>query len=230
MFIAKNLTVGWTSESPLFTAEEIHLPPGALVVLLGRNGSGKTCLLHTLAGLTSAFNTDGSRHSYQADFQNIALLPQPLHLVEHLTGAEFSAILNVSPTGELASYKAHNRHLSSVSSGEAQQYFVATTLLRQSKIFFLDEPFTNVDHIETCALVQKINFARDEGKSFVISIHEPSHLLLLKGATIWAVDDKKLLSYPNAKALFADAGPKTRLFPWMEWTEDSEQTFLCRKS
>jgi ATP-binding cassette subfamily F protein 3 len=50
IFSAQNLSIGYTSESPLLDNLDLYIGPGQKIVLTGENGSGKTTLLRTIAG------------------------------------------------------------------------------------------------------------------------------------------------------------------------------------
>jgi ABC-type multidrug transport system ATPase subunit len=214
----KNCNISWTTdaEAPLIKNANVCLTPGQVVVLLGRNGAGKTCLLQTLAGI---INPAGRPCVHRAATVEAAYLPQPVALVEHLTGEEFAEILGVERTPELKMQIAYNKRLGEVSSGEAQKFFMAVTMLRKAMAYLLDEPFTNLDQVETASLVKQILRPREEKPIFVISLHEPSHLLFLKDAVTLVIDDQRLLTYPNVEALFADDRIKNRLFPGLEWVQ-----------
>ncbi|MSU64277.1 MAG: ABC transporter ATP-binding protein [Pedosphaera sp.] len=138
--------------------------PGELLVIVGPSGSGKSTLLRLIAGLerpTSGAISIDSRDMSDVDpkdrdvamvFQNHALYPHmtaydnlafPLKLrkVPHL---EIDRA--VRATAELLGISSHlDRLPADLSGGERQRVAVGRAIIRQPKVFLLDEPLSNLD-------------------------------------------------------------------------------------
>lgn len=62
LICAQNISFGWPGESPLVSGLDFSVFPGDRIVLLGKNGSGKTSLLNLFTGEASPTEGSVSRH------------------------------------------------------------------------------------------------------------------------------------------------------------------------
>jgi len=185
------------AERLLVSALDLEVGRGEILAILGKNGSGKTLLLHTLAALRSpAAGTLRIRGDAPASIparelaRRRVLLPQssedifPATVLETvLTGrhphiarlgvesAEDKRIaLDALATLELADMQ--ERDVLTLSGGERQRLAVAQTLAQGSELLLLDEPTNHLDpkhQLEVLALIEKL---AGEGKAVVLSLHD----------------------------------------------------------
>lgn len=142
----------------------LAIDDGELVTLVGPSGSGKTTLLRLIAGLEKpdggSIELDGQDITqFPAEKRDVAMVFQSLALYPHLTVAENlglglklrgvgrseveSKIREASALLDLASLLL--RHPSTLSGGQAQRVALGRALIRQPKLFLLDEPLSNLD-------------------------------------------------------------------------------------
>tara|TARA_B100000401_G_scaffold431652_1_gene367979 strand:+ start:592 stop:1215 length:624 start_codon:yes stop_codon:yes gene_type:complete len=143
-FILKNISLEITRNKP--------------TAIMGMNGAGKTTLLKILAGIYKPtrgnvlFNPPylkNTKISYL--FQHHIFLDRTVfnNLLHSLTFTNDDNKNHISMINDYLSkfnlIKYSNSHINELSSGERQLVSIIRTLLIDSDIFFLDEPFNNLD-------------------------------------------------------------------------------------
>lgn len=158
--VGDDLTL-FRGERCLFTGLGFALNPGELLLLEGRNGSGKTSLMRAIAGLlefeTGEISWDGApvrqhRQAFHDDLVWMAHrvgLKADLTLVENLrfesrlrpqSAADFDAILV-----RLGIERLTRLPLRSLSAGQQRRVALARMLLSRARLWLMDEPVTNLD-------------------------------------------------------------------------------------
>jgi iron complex transport system ATP-binding protein len=175
----------------------VQLRPGCLTVVLGRNGAGKSSLLHALAGLSPRAHGDvlvaGRRLAEwpKRDLaKRIALLPQsdddPFPgtvldsvLVGRHPHIEFwrwenardrQIALDALATADLAGCEL--RDVGTLSGGERRRLAIAAVLAQDPQVFLLDEPVQQLDphhQVETLRLFRSL---ADRGRLVLMSLHD----------------------------------------------------------
>jgi multiple sugar transport system ATP-binding protein len=134
------------------------------LVLVGPSGCGKTTLLRLIAGLEKPDRgkilLDGvSFQDLPARDRNVAMVFQTPALFPHLTVFEniaFGLMLRKFPKAEISARVRQaaetlgltsllDRKPETLSGGEAQRVALGRALVRQPRIFLLDEPLSNLD-------------------------------------------------------------------------------------
>ncbi|MFZ2340139.1 MAG: ABC transporter ATP-binding protein [Bacteroidales bacterium] len=142
----------------------IEVPDGEYFVLLGRSGSGKTCLLELIAGLNTP--DSGTVWIDGQDMTNRKIQDRPVGLVFQ----DFAIFPNMTVFGNIA-YPLRSRRMKKeeiagkvksiaaemgistllsrypqfLSSGELQRVALARTLVLSPRLLLLDEPMSSVD-------------------------------------------------------------------------------------
>lgn len=173
-------------------------PSGTLTCIIGRNGTGKSTLLRTIARLQTRLSGSieiGSRDTecysreQLARLMSIVLTARPE--TDNLTVGELAALGRAPYTGfwgrlsdndrEIAhralamvgmESMAHRR-VSSLSDGECQKAMIAKSLAQDTPIILLDEPTAFVDFsgkVELMLLLRRL--AHNEHKTILLSTHD----------------------------------------------------------
>jgi len=157
---AQGLTL-FRGERCLFKGLSFALNPGGLLLLEGQNGSGKTSLMRAIAGLLPIEDGvvlwDGrSIRSNRQDFyaslvwmQHRVGFKADLTLVENL---RFEAHLRSQSNEDFAEVlqrlgieRLKRLPMRALSAGQQRRVALARMLLSRVPLWFMDEPFTNLD-------------------------------------------------------------------------------------
>lgn len=201
---------------------DLQLVKGEHLAVVGRSGSGKSSLLHLLAGLDSA--DSGTVEIDGVDLQaadangrarirreKMGFVYQQHHLL-----AEFSAEENVAlpqrllGIGESLARKAAREMLalvgledrlshlpSALSGGERQRVAVARALVNKPQVVLADEPTGSLDRASAEILMDLLsNLSRAQGTSFVVVTHDVS--MLQRFDRVESLDAGKLLPLHSA--------------------------------
>ncbi len=142
----------------------LEIERGEFVVLLGPSGCGKTTTLRMLAGLESVSSGDiyvdrqrvndipPQRRDMAMVFQSYALYPHmtvaenigyPLRVRKNSADSIQKQVQQVADLLRIASLL--NRRPRELSGGERQRVALARAIVRQPRVFLMDEPLSNLD-------------------------------------------------------------------------------------
>jgi len=164
----------------------LKLEPGNALVLRGDNGSGKTSLLRMLAGLRRP--AVGKITWCDLDiFEHYDRYREDLHFVGHknplqpdMTVKEYmqfwSRLSDVEETLEPTIFwlklgPVLDLPLSMLSAGWTRRVILSRLMLDPVPLWFLDEPFTNLDGDMTDMILKLIASRCDQGGAVVLSCH-----------------------------------------------------------
>jgi ABC-type cobalt transport system, ATPase component len=159
---------------------DLDLAQGEVVALLGRNGSGKTCLLRTLAGLLPAANGTVDH----APSTRVAYVPQDPNtlLFAPTVGDEIAATLRLLGRRDPAAVQTwlerlhlvatRDRHPRSLSGGERQRVAIAAVAVGGAEVLLLDEPTRGMDAASRTALEAAIRAHAEQGGAVVLATHD----------------------------------------------------------
>jgi iron complex transport system ATP-binding protein len=194
---AVTLRVGGDRE--LVAALDLAVRPGAFVAVLGRNGTGKSLTLHTLAGLRfpsgGRVRLDGhdvDRMARRDVARRVGLLLQDLepgwpttvlesvlvgrhpHLApwqwEHENDRRI-ALAMLARVG-LGAFGA--RSTATLSGGEQRRVAMASLLAQQPDVYLLDEPMNHLDPHHQFAVLDVFRERAHAGQAVVATLHDPT--------------------------------------------------------
>ncbi|GAA1033762.1 ABC transporter ATP-binding protein [Virgisporangium ochraceum] len=177
----------------------LHVRPGELVVLLGPSGCGKTTLLRMVAGLelpTAGQVTLDGRPARTVAYsgRDVAMVFQELALYRHMSVAEnigfplrwagfddaarHEKVLEVASAlgiGELL-----GRRPSQLSGGQRQRVAMGRALVRNPRLFLMDEPLSDLDtQLRTELRTEIVDLVKDLGATCVYVTHDQTEALTM---------------------------------------------------
>lgn len=198
----ENLSAGY-GEAVVLNQVSLSLPEGETLALLGRNGTGKTTLMNTIAGVTQRHGGtlrlgDAELHRlspHQRAAAGIGWVPQERNIFKSLTVHEnLSAVARPGrPSAQtppwtpervyqmfprLAERKANMGN--QLSGGEQQMLAIGRALVLNPRLLLLDEPLEGLAPIICEELMHAIvRITRDEGLSAIVVEQHPQAVLAI---------------------------------------------------
>ncbi len=182
-----------TNARPVLEGLDLHLEPGETVGLLGRSGSGKTSLLHTIAGLVPWLRPAEVSGGLHLDGEPLAELDpgQRAHLLATCLDRPDAQLFLPTPRHELAAAQRLygqtpflertveglqlggllDRRTTELSSGERQRVALAVSLSAAPRPVLLDEPTANLDASGVAAVEGLLQEMRTLGGSAIVADH-----------------------------------------------------------
>jgi len=188
----EHVTKRYGQQAPVTTDLSLHIRDGEFMVLVGPSGCGKSTALRMIAGLEEITGGDiyiGERrvNDVAPKDRDIAMVFQNYALYPHMSVYEnmaFALKLRGMPRKEigqrvtraaqtlgLRDYLA--RKPRALSGGQRQRVALGRALVRDPKVFLLDEPLSNLDaklRVQTRAEIARLH--QQTGTTFVYVTHD----------------------------------------------------------
>ncbi|SFL08932.1 ABC-2 type transport system ATP-binding protein [Halogranum rubrum] len=199
----------------------LSVAEGEVFGLIGPNGAGKTTLVRALTGTTDADGTVtvlGTPPS-DVDTQRVGLLPQSFTPPERLTARELVAYYaglyeeTRDPEAVLADVGldgASDTWYENLSGGQQRRVCVATALVNDPDVLFLDEPTTGIDPAGRRALWGLIEDLADGGTTVFLTSHSMDEVERLADR-VGLLNEGSLAAVGSPTDLVTEYGGETRL-------------------
>lgn len=229
---------------------EIH--PGAVLAILGRNGSGKSSTLHALAGLREASAgeiTLGGRPLHDWPKRDLArrigLLPQvsedpfPATALDavlvgrhpHLgfwqweTDADRAIAHRCLEAVDLSAFD--DRDVGTLSGGERRRLAAATVLAQDPVNYLLDEPIQQLDPQHQLDVLRIFRRLADDGRAVAMSLHDAGLAARFADHALLLFGDGRWAHGPCAEALNEDSIGRLYGMPVRELRWPDGRTFVA---
>ncbi|GAB3471208.1 ABC transporter ATP-binding protein [Polaromonas eurypsychrophila] len=196
----ENLSAGY-GEAVVLQGVSLALDPGKTMALLGRNGTGKTTLINTLAGatrqhggsITLAGKALHKLPSHERAAAGIGWVPQERNIFKSLTVHEnLTAVARPGKWTSDGVYTMFPRLAerkgnlgTQLSGGEQQMLAVGRALVLNPKLLLLDEPLEGLAPIIVEELLRAIRrITREEGLSAIIVEQHPQAILAISDSAV----------------------------------------------
>jgi len=159
MIDLKNLTFGYHRKQTVLQNLTLKLAPGHIYGLLGRNGAGKSSLLHNICGLLfpnsgECLVAGSTPQRRDPNFlQQVYLLPEEVYLPNVAIKSYLDVYAPFYPTFNFGLFynilkefdiPAENK-LQNMSYGQKKKVMIAFALATQAKVLLMDEPTNGLD-------------------------------------------------------------------------------------
>lgn len=248
--VARNLAIhGGPRE--LVRDLDADFAPGEFVAILGRNGSGKTLTLHTLAGIKKPRqgeirlgNAALPTLSRRDIARQLGLLMQDLEDVFTMSVLE-AVLIGRHPHLALWQWESHRdediaraalasvglaqmagRNLESLSGGEQRRVAVATLLAQEPGIFLLDEPTNHLDPQHQLHVLGLFREKANRGSTVVATLHDPTLAARFADRIILLFGDGRWRAGPASEVLTAQALSELYFTPMLEANAAGRRLFV----
>jgi iron complex transport system ATP-binding protein len=213
-------------ERTLFSSIDLDIFAGEVLTILGPNGCGKSTLLRCIGGslplaqgIVRMGNDDLSVLDPGARGRRIGFLFQdhtPTFPFTVLAVASMGRTPHMSIFGmpsprdmalaEEALDTVGIRHLrdrpyTELSGGERQLVLLSRTLVQQADVILLDEPTSHLDMRNQVLCLKIIGALAAQGRSMVMTSHDPNHAFLYPGRVALMRPDGSLLTGPASDVI-----------------------------
>ena len=221
-----NLTKKWGNVTAVNDVN-LHIEEGEFVVLLGPSGCGKTTTMRLVAGLEEITSgeikigdqvvneIDPRKRDVSMVFQNYSLFPHmsvrnniayPLKMKKIPSSEQEKMISEVSKLVELQNLL--ERKPAELSGGQRQRVALARAIVRQPRVFLMDEPLSNLDAILRVTMRSELkNLHHRLGVTTIYVTHDQVEAMTL-ASRIAVMSDGKLLQYDTPQMIFDEPSTK----------------------
>ncbi len=190
---------------------DLHVPPGARVAIVGRNGAGKSSLVKAIAGVVPAHagrvrwrGRDITKASSSARVRaGISLVPEGRQIFPELTVAENLRVGGFVAGREVTARREQvydtfpalkdrtEQAASQLSGGEAQMLAIGQALMASPSLIMLDEPSLGLAPVVVSVLLDIIRSLSDRGIT-VLLVEQSVRLALSLGGDVHVLDSGEL--------------------------------------
>ncbi len=188
----QGLSLGYVGRGSILRGLDLHVAAGEVIALVGPSGSGKSSLLHCLAGFVqpdagtiSIFgHTPGAqplawmgqrpfliKGSWAENLRLTAPDAQPAAMHQALAAVGLVELLTAQPSGLDSPLGEGGRGLSG---GQAQRLALARVWLSDSPLLLLDEPTASLDEQSEAEVVEALQGLAAAGRTLIMATHHPA--------------------------------------------------------
>lgn len=183
----------------IFKNLNLSISSGELIAIMGPNGSGKTTLLNLINGLDKDFggeikidHINNNRPAFAYMMQEDLLLPWRTVYENVVIGLEVQNKITNNTKKNVLEYlerfgisEVINSYPAKLSGGERQKVALIRTLIIQSDILLLDEPFSSIDYNTKIELQGKIyTIAKEKHNTALIVTHDIDEAIAISDRVI----------------------------------------------
>jgi iron complex transport system ATP-binding protein len=198
----------------------VTIEAGTLTCLIGPNGSGKTSLLHAIAGIGSPEGAvriggvDPSRRGPPERPRLLTYLPASRDIKWPLAARDLIPLggeEEIEPVlAELELEPFADRPVDQLSTGERARVLLARALAPRPKLLLLDEPVTNLDPLWQLKLMERLRtLTRESGRAVLMASHDlelagrfADRLIVMEQGRAVADGGPEILDGPDIRVVF----------------------------
>jgi len=206
---------------------DLHVDFGETLVVIGRNGVGKSTLIETVVGLTShqagEIRFDGQRvdalPAHARSALGVGWVPQEREVFRTLTVEENLRVVarpgNWTMPKVLGLFPRLGERLRNLggqlSGGEQQMLSMARALMTNPRLLLLDEPVEGLAPLVVQEMFRAIERMRDSGDMSIVLVEQKWDLALAHSDRCVVIDHGAVVHACRSEDLLADPSPIERL-------------------
>jgi iron complex transport system ATP-binding protein len=200
--------------------------PGRMIAVLGRNGAGKSSLLHVLAGLRSpaggevtwqgrgladwprrelarhvGFLAQSSEDPFPGSVLETALVGRHPHIGfwQWESETDRGVARRCLEAVDLEGFE--EREVETLSGGERRRLAIAAALTQEPLVYILDEPVQQLDPLHQLEVLRLFRARADGGACVIMSLHDPGIAAFYADESLLLFGDGRWLKGPTAEVL-----------------------------
>lgn len=237
----------------LIQSLDLSMETGQCWGVLGMNGTGKSTLLHTLAGLHADYAGEIALEGRSIEAwtrrqiaRHIGLLlqsndePFPATVLDTVlmgrhpylqpwqweSARDYQLAHNVLALMDLHGFESRN--IQTLSGGERRRMYIAALLMQQPRVYLLDEPINHLDLAHQHQVLRLLSELKGEAQTgLMMVLHDPN--------LAWRYCDHVLLLYPDGEVESGETGQlltATSLsnlyqYPIQHMEQDNKRIFIA---
>ncbi len=235
----------------LVTGLSLEFGAGEFVAILGRNGSGKTLTLHTLAGLRRPegghIDLDGAALeslSRRAVALRLGLLAQDVE-ESFVTTALEAVLVGRHPHLKLWQWESlederiarqaltavdledfAQRRTDTLSGGELRRVAVAALLAQEPSVYLLDEPSNHLDPAHQLEILRLFRELCTAGKTVIAVLHDPTVAARFADKALLLFGDGRWAAGSARELLTGERLSELYQSPMLELHKDGRRIFV----
>ena len=202
---------------------DLVIPDGKFTVLVGPSGCGKTTLLRMIAGLGPATSgqvlmdgqditdLDPGKRDIAMVFQNYAIYPMMTVRDNIDSGLKNRKVPKAERQRRIAEVarmtgltELLDRRPSTLSGGQRQRIALARAMVKQPKVFLMDEPLSNLDaKLRNSMRSELIEMHKNLGTTFVYVTHDQVEAMAMADMIV-LINKGKIMQKGNPRELYND--------------------------
>ena len=235
----------------LVEALDIKFPIGEFTAILGRNGSGKTLTLHTLAGLREpqegmveydaiplevmrrrdvarciGLLLQDPEESFVTTVLEAVLIGRHPHLKSWQWESAEDERIARDALARVNMQEFASRTTDALSGGERRRVAIASLLAQAPEAFLLDEPTNHLDPHHQIAVLELFRQQANAGATVIATLHDPTLAARFADRVILLFGDGRWTSGPTRETLTAESLSALYLTPMVEIASDGRRAFV----
>lgn len=209
MIRLNQVSFGYTRRQLLFENLDLHLEPGHIYGLLGKNGAGKSSLLRNMTGLLFPLAGHIEVAGYEprkrqpAFLQDVFFIPEEIHLPAVTIDKYLSLMAPFYPKFDEAQFRSQiaeldipiANKLTGMSYGQKKKVLIAFALATNTRVLIMDEPTNGLDIPSKSQFRRLVSNALDRDRLILISTHQVRDLDNLIDAIVILEDSKIMIKH-----------------------------------
>ncbi|MGT2666237.1 ABC transporter ATP-binding protein [Streptococcus rifensis] len=214
---------------------DMQVKPGHIVGLVGKNGSGKTTIFHSILKFVTfegEITFDGQPIQLET-YERVGYLPEERSLMPKLTikdQVSYLASLKGLSKAQIAERLPRwmerlevkgklTDKIKSLSKGNQQKVQLIATLIHEPDLIILDEPFSGLDPVNTALLKKVILSEKERGAAIIFSDHVMTNVEELCDELVMIKDGNVALN--GSVQEVRNSYGKTRIFVSSDWSKEA---------